>query len=309
MNTDCTRKGVYDDTKIYEHALFMRAIVHERGSLFCARPPKFKVGEIVEVHSYFFNPPWHKAKILSFNKECASQYRVQFVGEDAGDHGKPCVGGNDVRALEAEQPPADAGNKPAAGNNPQPAGGSFKVGDRVDVYASWGKDKAQRGTIIEAADGRYKVHYDGCGTHFDALIDRADLHPSATISTDAGEIKFLFGKWIMFTPSYPNTMISGNTIYREYGLGAKAPPLQINADGTYVWYDEFGKPPARGSWTTDAKIEGAKYNTAFVDGVIIKDSKGGLWKVYRGKLAGDNQDRVTAHTMCSGQTVIGTRAR
>lgn len=284
-------------------------VIISASASFAQDPPKFKMGEIVEVHSYFFNPPWHKAKILTFNTDCPSQYRVEFIGEDAGDHGKPCVGANEVRALAAGQPPAEARNKPAGENNPLPGGGAFKVGDRVDVYASYDKDKAQRGTIIEAAGGRYKVHYDGCGTHFDAFIDQGDLHPAATISADALDIRFLFGRWVMFTPSYPNTTVRGDTVYREYGMGAKAPPLQINADGTYVWYDEYGKPPVSGRWTTDAKIEGAKFNTAFVNGVILKDSKGGLWKVYRWKPEGDNEDRITARTMCSGQTVTGTRIR
>jgi hypothetical protein len=273
--------------------------------------PKFNPGDTVEAKSYFYNPPWHKARVVSLGRECQAPrpYKVVFIGEGAEDHGLTCVGADEIRALEVPQPPA-AGNNPADQNNPQPPrDGAFKVGDRVDVYASYDKDKAQRGTIIETAGGQYKVHYDGCGAHFDAFVDRGDLHPAATISADAGEIKFLFGAWKMFTPSYPTTVVSGNTLYREYGTGAGAPPLRISADGTYVWYDEYGKPPVTGRWATDAKIEGAKYNTAFVDGVIIKDSQGGLWKVYRWKPEGDNQDRITARTMCSGQTVIGTRIR
>jgi len=277
-----------------------------------AQETKFNVGEIVEVHSYFFNPPWHKAKVLNIGTDCqypSAPYRVQFIGEDAGDHGNPCVGGADIRALAAEQPPRET-NLPADQNNPQPAAaGAFQLGDRVDVYAANNVDKAGRGTIIEVAGGRYKVHYDGCGANFDALVDRSELHPAATISTDAPDIKFLIGAWKMFTPSYPNTVVHGNTVYREYGMGASAPPLRINADGTYVWYDEFNKPPVRGRWTPDAKIEGAKYWTNFANGVVIKDSKGGLWKVYRWKSPRDNEDHVTAQTMCSGQTVDGTRIR
>lgn len=273
--------------------------------------PKFKVDEVVEVHSYFFNPPWHKAKILNIGTDCqypTSPYRVRFIGEDAGDHGNPCVGGDDIRALAtAENPPTDD-NQPVANNPVQSRNqGTFNVGDRVDVIYSYSKDKGTRGTIIEAVDGRYKIHYDGCGDYRDAFIDREALYPAATISTDAPDIKFLTGKWAMFTPSYPNTIVSGSNVYREYGMGAKSPPLQINADGTFVWYFDYGKPPVKGKWTPHAKIEGAKYGTEVWNGVIIKDPNGGEWKVYRWKSPRDNEDHVTAQTMCSGMTMIGTR--
>lgn len=276
-----------------------------------AQDAKFNVGDTVEAHSYFYNPPWHKARIVSVGQECsgATPYRVHFIGPDAGDHGDPCVAASQVRAVEAEQPPAD-NIKPAVRNVPDsPAGGAFRVGDRVDVYAANNQDKAARGTIIETAGGRYKVHYDGCEAFKDVTVDRGELHPAATISADAPDIQFLIGGWKMFTPSYPNTVVRGNTVYREYGMGASAPPLRINADGTYVWYDEYNKPPVKGRWTPDAKIEGAKFWAAFANGVVIKDSKGTQWKVYRWKLAGDNTDRITVHTMCSGLTVDGTRIR
>jgi hypothetical protein len=124
-----------------------------------------------------------------------------------------------------------------------------------------------------------------------------------------GQIKFLLGAWKVFMSGYPITVVRGNTIYREYGTGAQVPPLRITADGTYVWYDEYNKPPVKGRWTPDAKIEGAQFGTTFINGVVIKDSKGGEWKVYRWKPQGDNEDRVTVRTLCSAVAVDGTRIR
>jgi hypothetical protein len=273
---------------------------------------KFNVGDTVEAKSFLFNPPWHKAKVISVGQPCYEYkpYRVHFIGPDAGDHGDPCVGADEIRGFETQPPPVANNNKTAVETDARPTGnGAFNIGDRVDVWAANNRDKGARGTIIENTGGQYKVHYDGCEAFKDVMVDRSELHPIATISADAPDITFLIGAWKMFTPSYPNTVVQGNTIYREYGMGAKAPPLRINADGTYVWYDEFNKPPVKGNWTPDAKIEGAKYWTNFVNGVVIKDSKGGQWKVYRWKLAGDNEDRITVHTLCSGLTVNGTRIR
>jgi hypothetical protein len=277
---------------------------------FAQNAPQFKAGEVVEVHSYFFNPPWHQAKVLNVGTDCQNPtpYRVKFIGEDAGDHGNPCVGGDDIRALAKAENPPPADNQNVADNTARPAnGGAFNIGDRVDVIYAYAKDKGARGTIIEATAGRYKVHYDGCQSHRDVVVDREVLFPAATISADASEIKFLIGKWAMFTPSYPNTVVSGDGVYREYGMGAKAPPLQINADGTYVWYFDFGKPPVKGKWTTHAKIEGTKYGTEVWNGVIIKDPTGAQWKVYRWRPEGETKDHITAQTMCSGMTVIGKR--
>lgn len=278
---------------------------------FAQNGAKYKVGEVVEAHSYFFNPPWHKAQIVTIGGGCASSdapYRVHFVGDGAGDHGDPCIGEDEIRALAGEKLPADDAQT-VGGNTAQPVnrGGGFNIGDRVDVIYSYNKDKGKRGTIVEAAGGRYKVRYDGCEAYRDAFVEPEALHPAATISADALDIKFLIGKWATFTPSYPNTVANSGTIYREYGPGAKAPPLVINADGTYVWYFDYGKPPVRDQWTSHAKIEGTKYGTEMLNGVIIKDPKGAEWKVYRWKPEGEKEDHITAQTMCSGMTVTGTR--
>ena len=68
-----------------------------------AQDARWKAGSIVEAHSYFFNPPWHKAKILNVGTDCADQskpYRVKFVGEGSDvTSSNPCVGADEIRAL------------------------------------------------------------------------------------------------------------------------------------------------------------------------------------------------------------------
>jgi hypothetical protein len=203
-----------------------------------------------------------------------------------------------------KQPPDAAVHQPAM-QKP----GSLKVGDRVDVYLSGNQEGKNRGTILEINGSQYKVHYDGCSEKEDVWENFTLVHPAATISADAPDIQFLTGKWAMFTSSYPTTVVRGNDIYREYGTGAKSPPLQINGDGTYIWYFDYGKPPVKGRWMPHAKIEGARNGTETVNGIIIRDSKGEAWKVYRRKSTIDNEDHITARTMCSGETIMGTRIR
>jgi hypothetical protein len=210
-----------------------------------------------------------------------------------------------------QRAPQQSAQRPAQTTPNRPAGnaGGLNVGDRVDVYLTGNQEGKNRGTIVEANGNQYKVHYDGCAARDDVWENATLVHPAATIAANSPDITFLTGKWAMFTPSYPTTVIRGNDVYREYGMGGKAPPLQINGDGTYVWYYNYGKPPVTGRWTSHPKIEGARFGTETENGVIIKDPSGGLWKVYRRKSTSDNDDHITARTMCSAQTVIGTRIR
>ena len=181
---------------------------------------------------------------------------------------------------------------------------SFPVNSRVDVYYDGGSPHA-RATVIEIkGGGRYKVRYDGCKAYRDEEVDWSQLKPAAYISSNDPSISPVFGKWAMFVYSYPNTVVKGNDLYREYGPGGKAPPLLINANGNFVWYDEYNKPPVKGTWTPHAKIEGLTTGTEAINGIIIYDSRGNYWKVYK-----DRADHIEARLMCSGETEGGTRIR
>ena len=181
---------------------------------------------------------------------------------------------------------------------------AFTVNSRVDAYYADGTPRG-RATVIEVKpDGRFKVKYDGCKDHFDEEVDWSQLKPASIISSTDPDIRDVLGKWAMFVYSYPNTTIRGNDIYREYGTGAKAPPLTINADGTFVWYDEYNKAPVKGKWSTHAKIAGLTMGTEAVNGIIIYDSYGYYWKVYK-----DRTDHVEARQMCTGLTQGGTKIK
>jgi hypothetical protein len=179
---------------------------------------------------------------------------------------------------------------------------TYLVGDKVDVYRSNGTAN-KRGCIKEVlGSGKYKVRYDGSTYYADDTVDGSQLQTAATVSVTDPDIQALRGKWAVFIYSYPNSYTDGTNIYRQYGTGAKAPPLLINADGTYTWYDVYQKPPVKGSWTTHAKFPGAVDTPDLSNGIVIKDSKGELWKVYR-----DKADHIQVRMMCHGDTKGGTK--
>jgi hypothetical protein len=199
-----------------------------------------------------------------------------------------------------DKPKADMQTPAEAANPPAQKPGDLKVGTRVDVYLTGNQQGKNRGTIIEINGSQYKVHYDGCTTEKDDIWENFTLvRPAAVISADNAEIKFLAGKWSMTTVGVSSAAIAWS----------KSPGIQINSDGTYIWYQDGGKPPVRGKWLPHAKIEGAREGTETVNGIIIKDAMGAQWKMYRRKSTLDNNDHITIRLMCVGKTEMGTRAQ
>lgn len=262
----------------------------------------FKVGDTIYVNAFYSGCV--KATVTQTNPK----YSVHIL-EGAYKDRDTFYSADRISECPKASPQEKRSPEETANKMPVQDRSSLRSGDRVDVYLSGNQEGKNRGTIVEANGDQYKVHYDGCPENADVWENFTLVHPAATISADAPEIKFLTGKWAMFTPSYPTAVVRGNDVYREYGTGAKSPPLQINGDGTYIWYFDYGKPPVKGRWMPHAKIEGARYGTETANGIIINDSKGGPWKIYRRKSTIDNEDHITARTMCSGETVMGTRIR
>jgi hypothetical protein len=244
------------------------------------------VGDKVEAYDIYYSK-WENATIIIvYTDRTPQQWRVS-LDEPAGHN--------------IADFPVTADNIRARGAK---ANTGLSLNSRVDVYYNGNTPKG-RGTIIEVlADGRYKIRYDGCAAYRDETLDWSQVKPASVVTANDPGITAVMGKWAMFVYSYPNTVVKGNDVYREYGSGAKAPPLQINNDGTYVWYDEYNKPPVNGNWNTHARIIGLTTGTEAVNGILIKDSRGILWKVYK-----DRPDHIEARKMCSGETEGGSRIK
>jgi hypothetical protein len=185
----------------------------------------------------------------------------------------------------------------------------FRAGAKVDVMS-----KMDRGTVIAVKGFDYKIHFDGCKAYWDGWYDGSDLKPSAPLSTSSADVKFLLGAWKMFQPSAPNTVIKGGEVYREYGFGAKAPPLQIRADGTYIWKEDFDAPATRGKWYASSRIpsrmeSGRKVKSSAyeLNGIVIKARDGQLWRLYRATYQGKPSNGITLDCLCSGLEMMGRR--
>lgn len=241
---------------------------------------QWKVGDRVQVKSYSMDK-WENATIGEVRGTGAYKARLDVPGKYADDY--PLVYQQQVRAIDA---------KPT---------GTYKVGNRVDLLYSDGRPHARASVGAILPDGRYKVIPDGCGTNFNEIVGWDQLRPAPFIATTHPDISSLIGKWALFTPSYPNTVIRGNDVYREYGMGGKAPPLEILANGTFVWYMEYKKPPVRGKWVQDAKVEGLTTGTGKYNGIIFSDGQY-YYKVYR-----DKPNHIICEKLCFGTIDMGTK--
>lgn len=205
-----------------------------------------------------------------------------------------------VRARGGNQNADQQANNQANNDDPPTANGDApKVGSRVDVY--WNpKQGKNHATILKIlGNGKYKVHYSGCGDYWDEEVDGSLIRPFSTVSNDAPEIKFLLGKWAL-------TVVGISDWAMAWG---KTPGIEINGDGTYIWYQDGGKPPVRGKWTTDAKLPGADLSPQKNHGILIKDAEGVEWKVYRWITQNDDGNHVEVQRMCSAESIVGKRVQ
>ena len=223
-------------------------------------------------------------------------YRVQLDDANAPNvyfnHTYP----SDIRPRGGQVPIV---NQPVTENPKTPnVGGAFKIGDLVDTFYDQNRGH-NRGTIIEVGDRKYKVHYTGCTNTFDEWVDANLVQGAATISADAPEITFLFGRWRTTAVA-----VGGN-----YVVWGKTPGIQINADGTYIWFQPDDKPAVKGNWTTDAKVPKLDEGTPKFDGVIVQDADGKYWKAFKWVVKGDSQDHIEIDRMCLGLSEVGSRIR
>lgn len=163
------------------------------------------------------------------------------------------------------------------------------------------------GTIlaIDAAKGTYQVKSDG-----DGLIDwvPARLLRYSCVGAEAAPVteNYFIGRWSLFigpTAHYENIDSKG---YLVVGPGAHAPPLQINADGSYAWVLD-SRTIARGRWRSLATNE-MRSGTKGPAIVLMNGESGKNWQVSRrGVNSSNNRDAIDLERMDLGLSYQGTR--
>ena len=276
-------------------ALFVCTILFVSVSL--AQDAQWKVGDKIEIRN--LSREWVPGSVIgTVDSDGKLLYRVKLDDENAPNvyfnHAYPA----DMRSRGGQAADPPNGTAGAAGAQVNLGAGGFAVGDMVDTFYDPNRGH-NRGTIIEAGDRKYRVHYTGCGNQFDEWVDASLVQTPATISRGATQITYLFGRWRTTTVA----------VGRNYAVWGSSPGIQINADGTYTWYQFAGRPPVKGSWTTDAKVPKLNEGTPKFDGIIVKDADGIPWKAFKWVVANDSEDGIEIDRMCSGMSEVGSRVR
>lgn len=176
----------------------------------------YRAGDAVEIR---WGDKWYPAVVIAKD---GNSYRVQYMGA-AADRGQEWVIAAKVRPgkfatdddddaeteadgdegedaeKEEEAPVAKApAPAPAAAEEAAPAPGAWRVGDRVEglSYGAW-----YPASVIEAGQGKWKVHYDGYGSGSDEWLPAEKLRPLRKGSWKTGDrVEVLsYGKWYKAT--------------------------------------------------------------------------------------------------------------
>jgi hypothetical protein len=120
----------------------------------------------------------------------------------------------------------------------------FKLGDRVMYNGLGFLVNKSFGTVIsiDPVKRMYTLRDEKGASSRESLPCYNVLAPNEKTTNE-----FFVGKWDVFIPAAINEFVKGDYLYRRFSPGAKLPPLQIFANGTYAWTNTDNKI-VRGVW-------------------------------------------------------------
>ncbi len=227
---------------------------------------RFKVGDRVEA-TYLGD--WTKAVVVGGYEDngFGGTYEIQFEGQN---YSAGRINAKWVRP-RADSPAEDVPREnPRTPNVPTPdrekpsnnSGGALKKGDGV-MYRGGGPIWERGAKIVSYDAGKrsYRIQTNAGG----------DIVPCHSVAKpNQFDNDFFVGKWAVFVGGAATTFERGGDLYRRFSGGAKLPPLEIKADGTFVWRDDRGRA-IRGNWEPREGVPGI----TILGGLDGKD-----WTVY-----------------------------
>ena len=158
---------------------------------------------------------------------------------------------------------------------------------------------------FDKAKGSYQVKSDS-----DGLVDWMPAYKlrysCKGAEPDAVTQSYFLGHWSLFIGPTAHHEVIDSKGYLVVGSGAHVPPLQINADNSYVWTID-SKTTVRGTWRTLASNE-LRTGTKSPAILLVNGEGGKNWEVWKtGANAGNNRDTIGVERMDLGLSYQGTR--
>jgi hypothetical protein len=158
---------------------------------------------------------------------------------------------------------------------------------------------------FDAARGSYQVKSDS-----DGLVDWVPAYKlrSSCKGDEPAAVtqSYFIGRWSLFAGPTAHHEVIDSKGYLVVGPGAHVPPLQINADGSYVWTID-SKTTVRGKWRAMASSE-LRSGTR-PPAILLVNAEGGKnWEVWKtGVNQGNNRDAIGVERMDLGLSYQGSR--
>jgi hypothetical protein len=167
-----------------------------------------------------------------------------------------------------------------------------------------------RSAVIKAIDerkGLYQVKYDN--GDLDEWLPPRLFAGCKGVAAAAIPDDYFNGNWSLFIGPTPHYETRGSDRYLVVGSGAKAPPLVVHPDGSYVWTID-SKTTVKGRWRKLNANE-MKYGTTAPAILLMKGEDGKDWQISVPKAVGtaDTKDRITIERMDMGLSYMGTRIK
>jgi hypothetical protein len=178
-----------------------------------------------------------------------------------------------------------------------------RVGMHVDRVSPL--NRGAKIVAFDAAKGTYQVKSDA-----DGLLDWVPAYKLRTSckGAEAAAVtqSYFIGRWSLFSGPTAHHQTIDSKGYLVVGPGAHVPPLQINADGSYIWTLD-SKTTIRGKWRAMADNE-LRSGTKPPAILLVNAESGKNWEVWKtGTNAGNNRDAISVERMDLGLSYQGTR--
>lgn len=229
----------------------------------------FRVGEAVEAS---YAGTWTKAQVVGVDEQ-GGRYKIHFEGEKycnghvldtwiARQWVRPAKQAPSASGPANASAPAQAARRGVPVVRGKSGEGMFKAGEQV-LYSNTGVLWLE-GATIESYDPEkrtYQLRLPG---------GSGDIVPCHSVSRrGVTHHSFFVGQWDVRVSGATSTFEKDGDLYRRFSGGAQVAPLEIKADGTYVW--RSGKKQVRGQWKARDGVPGI---------TLLKAIDGKDWTLY-----------------------------
>lgn len=192
---------------------------------------------------------------------------------------------------------------------------NYKAGDRAEVY-SYGK--WYPASVIEAGEGRWKIHYDGYGDTFDEWVGPDRIRPPGRLDAEAAAERAAKTAAAAEAAKASGAAwkVGDRVEAKSYGSWYPASVIEVRENEWKVRYDGYGSSSdewltadkvralRKGSWKVGDRVEALSYGKWYPSTIV--EAEESRWKVkYDGYSDSSNEWVLLDRVRAIGATTAG----